>query len=115
MVTCIAAAFCWSACDSEESVEDANPSSVPTESTAPPFARRTEATIGWPDILALAAFLPAAADVRLRDLDDDPFEVEDHASELVGGGGKSCATTVACDLGARWRTACSSDWGSLSS
>jgi hypothetical protein len=75
MVTCIAAAFCWSACDSEESVEDANPSSVPTESTAPPFARRTEATIGWPDILlALAAFLPAEAVVRLRDLDDDAFE-----------------------------------------
>jgi hypothetical protein len=56
-------------------VEDANPSSVPTESTAPPFARRTEASIGWPDILlALAAFLPAEAVVRLRDLDDDAFE-----------------------------------------
>ena len=64
--------------------------------------------VGWEDVLlpliesATTVPLPllecpveATVDARLRDLEDFPLEEEDQASELVGGGGTSCATTVA--------------------
>ena len=79
------------------------PSAIPAEATEK----------GCPTVVALAL---ALATVNFRCFEDDLLpDVEDHASDDVGGGGKSCATTVAWARGTRWSTACSSEGGSRNS
>lgn len=112
--TCIACGLASPATDEEGDVRVFSltvpmvfPSAIPADATE----------IGCP-IFVVRAATPALAleTFSFRGFDDDPLpDVDDHASDDVGGGGKSCATTVACAWGTLWRTACSSEGGNRNS